>query len=220
VNPGLQTERSSHYILNYQYKKEKRLFRIEGYYKKYTDLVTFDSPYSMNAEEYGNDGYGSSQGLELFWRDGDTFKNTDYWISYSYNDSKRLYRDYPVETTPTYASAHNLSVVWKRFVPGWSSFFCVTYAMATQRPYHNPNLPGFNQGQTNLYHDISLNATYLTHIMNKEAIIHLMVNNVTGRTNIYGYEYSSSPNSDGVYERKAIVSPIRQQAVLVLVIMI
>ncbi|MCU4176214.1 TonB-dependent receptor [Marinilabiliaceae bacterium N1Y90] len=219
VNPNLQTERSSHYILNYQYKHENKLFRVEVYNKTYSQLLTFDTPFSMKPEAYHNNGYGSSQGLELFWRDGDTFKNTDYWISYSYNDSKRLYRDYPVETTPAYASAHNLSLVWKRFVPALSSFFCVTYAVASPRPYHDPNLSGYMQSRTNFYHDISLNATYLTHMLNTEAVIHLMVNNVTGRTNIYGYEFSSTQNKNGVYDRKAIVSPIRQQAVLVLMLM-
>lgn len=35
------------------------------------------------------DGDGFAKGFELFWRDKKSIKNVDYWISYSYLDSKR-----------------------------------------------------------------------------------------------------------------------------------
>ncbi|MCU4165869.1 TonB-dependent receptor, partial [Carboxylicivirga caseinilyticus] len=220
INPHLQTEQSSHLIVNYQYKNEKRLLRIEAYQKEYDRLVIFNNEFSFNPEDYTNMGYGSSNGIDLFWRDGNTFKNVDYWVSYSFNDSKRLYRDYPGEVTPPYASRHNLSMVWKQFVPAWSSFFCLTYGVASKRPYHNPNLEGFMQIKTNVYQDVSFNITYLTRVMNREAVLHLMLNNITGRKNIYGYEYRQSPDENGYYDGKAIVAPTKQQAVLVLMIML
>ncbi len=220
INPHLQAEQSSHLILNYQYKNEKRLLRIEAYKKQYDKLVTYTDEFSFNPDDFSNDGNGTSQGIELFWRDGNTFKNVDYWISYSFNDSKRLYRDYPNIATPPYASRHNLSMVWKQFIPTWSTFFCLTYGMTSKRPYQNPNLNGFMQSKTNMYHDVSFNITYLTRVMNREAVLHLMINNITGRKNIYGYEYRESPNSNGFYESKPIVSPTKQQAVLVLMIML
>src|SRR5690606_24730476 len=36
-------EKATHFILNYQYAREKQTFRMEAYYKKYDRLVTFDS---------------------------------------------------------------------------------------------------------------------------------------------------------------------------------
>ena len=45
-----------------------------------------------------------------------SIKNTDYWVSYSYLDSERNYRNYPMEAQPNFASTHNLSVVGKYFI--------------------------------------------------------------------------------------------------------
>jgi hypothetical protein len=42
-----------------------------------------------------------------------TFKNIDYWISYSYLDSKRDFMNYPMSLKPNFASEHTLSVVAK-----------------------------------------------------------------------------------------------------------
>ena len=64
---------------------------------------------------YDNDGYGYARGLDLFWRDnGYSFKDVDYWISYSYLDTKRNYRDYEIETRPSYAAEHVLSLIYKQ----------------------------------------------------------------------------------------------------------
>lgn len=218
VNSLLDAEKASHWIVNYQYRRLNRLMRIEAYRKNYRQLVTYSTAHSLNPLDYGNDGRGYSQGIDVFWRDGSTFKDTDYWISYSYNDSRRLYKDYPEEVRPSYASAHNLSVVYKRFVPAWTTFLSAGYSMASPRPFHNPNKPGFMQDATGFYHDISCSITYLTRLMNNEVVLHLMVNNLLARNNVFGYEYSNRPDTGGAYARKAIVSPVRQQAVLVLVL--
>ena len=40
--------------------------------------------------------------------------NADFWISYSFLDTKRRFLDYPIETQPTFAADSNvLSVVYK-----------------------------------------------------------------------------------------------------------
>jgi vitamin B12 transporter len=33
---------------------------------------------------FRTDGYGNAKGIELFWRDNETIRNVDYWVSYSY----------------------------------------------------------------------------------------------------------------------------------------
>ena len=35
----LESEKADHYILNFLYNKNRKLFRAEAYYKKYSDLV-------------------------------------------------------------------------------------------------------------------------------------------------------------------------------------
>lgn len=92
----LTPEKSTHSILTYQYKKDTRSFRVEVYNKKYTDLVKFENEYSFEPSNFSNSGYGYSHGIDVFWRDQKPFGKSDYWISYSWNNSKRNYRDFPV----------------------------------------------------------------------------------------------------------------------------
>jgi hypothetical protein len=82
--------KATHYIANYQKTSNDRIFRVEGFYKKYEDLV-------KTYPDYNNSGTGFAKGVELFLRDKKTFKNLDYWISYSYLDTKRDYLNYPCQ---------------------------------------------------------------------------------------------------------------------------
>ncbi|HLF33283.1 MAG TPA: TonB-dependent receptor, partial [Cyclobacteriaceae bacterium] len=219
ITGELSQESSVHYILNYQYSHNFRTFRIEAYYKDYSDLVRYSEKYSINPEAYTNSGYGMASGFDIFWRDQSTFNNTDYWISYSYLDSERKYLDFPESVTPGFASAHNLSVVYKRYIPKINSFFGITYTYASGRPYHDPNTGSFMSGRTRPYHDISFNFTYVTSVFKQMAVIHLMANNIPGFENIYGYNFSSVPDGEGRYVGRPIISPIRRQIVLAFIVM-
>lgn len=202
INNELDPERASHYILNYQVLDNKRTFRAEVYYKQYDDLVKFIQGNQYNTN---NAGSGFAKGAELFWRDNKSLKNVDYWISYSWLDTERGYLNFPVKATPSFASAHNFSVVYKHFVQKLKSQIGATYSYTSGRPYNNPNEEQFNNGKTPDYHDLSLNWSYLP---KSWMIIHLSCTNLLGRDNIFGYEYSNVKNSDGVYNSR----PIRQPA--------
>ena len=117
-------------------------------------------------------------------------------------------------------SEHNLSVVCKRFFGALRTYAAVTYSFASSRPYHNPNLDGFMNSKTNPTNDISLSLTYLLRVFGKQSLLHLMVNNLTGFNNIYGYNFSKTPNGDGVYESTPIQSPYVRQVILLLSIML
>ena len=67
--PSLDSERSDHYILNFQYRKNSRTFRVETYLKHYDHLVKYQDLYSMEPADYSNTGDGYAGGLDLFWRD-------------------------------------------------------------------------------------------------------------------------------------------------------
>lgn len=202
MNPSLEQERADHYIASYQILNNDRTFRLEAYHKQYANLVK----YGMNGGmELKNSGKGYARGAEVFWRDNRTFRRTDYWIAYSFLDTKRNYLNFPYEATPAFASAHNLSIVYKYFFTRLKTQFGASYAFASGRPYHDPNKEKFNDGKTPDYHDLSINVAWLP---KPNVIVYGSVTNITGRDNIFGYEFSSSLNDQGFYNSR----PIRQPA--------
>jgi outer membrane cobalamin receptor len=215
-SPALVPEKSTHSILTFQYKKNTRTLRIEAYNKKYSNLIKFKDEYSFEANNFTNKGTGYSNGIDIFWRDHKSFDESDYWISYSWNNSRRNYRDFPTEATPHYVSEHNLSVVYKKFFTKINTFGAVTYSFASGRPYLNPNNPDFMSDKTKPFNDLSLSLTHLTYLFNTQTVIHLIVNNVFGFNNIYGYTYSNTPNETGVYNSRPITPPSKRMAVILI----
>jgi outer membrane cobalamin receptor len=216
--PDLSPEKADHYILNFQYRKHRRTFRVEGYLKYYDELVKFASPYSPVAGDYNNDGFGRAQGIDFFWRDSESLRGSDYWISYSFLNTSRDYQDYPDSVIPSFASAHNLSVVYKRFFERLKILGGITYSFASGRPYNDPNSPVFMDGRTPAYNDISLNLTYLTTLFSKDCIIHLNITNLLGFDNVFGYSYALTPDESGTYPSQAIVPTTATMAVLMFMI--
>lgn len=198
--PGpLEYSRADHYILNFQNINEKQTFRAEAYYKNYRNLIT-------TVPDTVSNGSGYARGFDLFWRDKKTIKHADYWISYSFLDTKRKYLDYPIEATPTFAAKHTVSVVYKQTIPAVNVTVGGTYVFATGRPYENPNNSSdqFLSGRTPNFNNLSLNASWLTAIFNNFTVIALSVNNILGFDNIYSYQYPSDNAEAG---RRAIKSP-------------
>lgn len=188
-------ENADHYILNYQYLGTDRTFRIEVYYKNYNSLTkgTIQSYpfYNVPVVPFSNDGKGYAKGVDIFWRDKETFDYTDYWISYSYLDTKREYRSYPSLATPTFSAPHTFSIVAKRWIPEIASMVGLTYTFATGRPYFNPNNPEFLGDRAKNYQNLSLNASILTSVFNNFTVVFFSVDNLLGYENIYGYNFST-----------------------------
>jgi len=157
---------------------------------------------------YTNDGDGYARGIDIFWRDSYGFlKNVDYWISYSFLDTQRDYRDFPTSAIPIFASRHNISVAYKQFFPGLRSFVSSTYTFASARPYHDLNSNEFNSGRTGNYHDLSATIAYMA---TSNIGLFIMCTNIIGIDNVYGYEYSNTPSEDGIYNRRAIIPPAKR----------
>ncbi len=205
VNERLIDEKAFHAIINYQWSWGRRTFRLELYHKQYLDLVTFADRYSFEPASYSNSGSGYARGADVFWRDSESIPYMDYWISYSFMDTERLYRDFPVKSIPGYASEHNFSVVTKYFVPALRSQFGLSYRFASGRHYDDPNREGFNEGITPAYHDLSMNWSFL---VRTNFIVHFSVTNLPGRDHVFGYMYSEVPGEDGRYDG----APVRMEA--------
>jgi hypothetical protein len=204
----LGNERSSHYILNYQFIDKGKTFRIEGYYKQYKNLVKYDPDNMHDPLVYDNTGSGYARGFDIFWRDSySSFKNVDYWISYSFLDTERDYRDFPERSIPIFASKHNVSIAYKQFFPKLRSFLSGTYTYASPRPYNDPNTTGFNTGRTKSFHDLSLT---IAHMLSENIGLFFMCTNVLGVNNVFGYEYGHNMNEDGLYNQRAIIPPAKR----------
>lgn len=213
-NHALRSERAEHLIANFQYRRNSRIFRIEGYYKVYDQLVKYDSLYSIEALSYNNEGDGYAKGIDLFFRDTRTIRNGDFWLSYSLMDSKRDYRDYKLALVPSYISRHNLSVTYKHYFELTDSYLSAGYAFSSGRPYIDPNISEEEQQLTKACHSLGLSVFHFTEIFGKFTMLFAQVTNVFGSNHIYGYRYATSPDQSGTYRSEPIL-PVSKRFFLV-----
>lgn len=204
VSQQLRFERARHAMLSYQYNHDNRTLRLEAYHKTYQNLTTFDATQPLNSLGYRSNGTGYARGLDVYWRDRKTLRNTDYWVSYGLLDTRRQARQDPVLAVPTFAARHNLNVVGKYWVQQLHTQVGFTASYGSPRRYHNPTQPGYNQGRLPSYQDLSLNVSYLTRLWNQYTIVYASVSNVLGRNNVYGYRYASQAAPDGTLSRTAV----------------
>jgi hypothetical protein len=214
----LDFQQSQHFIFQVQRSTEGRSLRFEAFYKKYDELIKTQN-IIPNADQnqqvqtaFNNNGNGFAKGLELFWRDKKTFENIDYWISYSFLDSKRDFLNYPFSLKPNFASEHTISAVAKRFIPKWKTGINLSYTYAKGRPYYdiitqNDKNIIRNEGKLRDYNALNLSFNYLPNLGKKDAkaftIFVLSVSNVLGNKNIYGYNFSQNGNRSS-----AVVPPV------------
>ena len=199
---NLEAQHTQHYIMNYQYAAKDRIFRVEVYRKQYSNLVTYNDEFPDINTTFSNKGDGYAQGLDLFWRDNETLKNIDYWVSYSYLDTERKYKNYPIAATPSFANTHNLSVVGKYWINDWKSQIGFSYQYGSGRTYTDLNTPGFLQDKTRDYNSVSLNWAYL---LSPQKILYVSVNNVFAFKNVNGYQYANIPDANGNFARRELL---------------
>ena len=163
---------ADHAILSMQYSTDKTLLRIEPYYKKYHHL-----PLLCNGT-YTDEGNGMSRGVDVFFECRSLAKNLTATVSYSYNDSERLYLDYTTKRTPDYASRHNLCLSMKYAIGKTIIGLSESYASGRKFPV----------GTTPYYNSLDANITWL---VSPKVIVYSSINNILGRTNIFRF------NADG-----------------------
>lgn len=197
---NLDYAKATHYIAQYQKLTSLTTLRAEVFYKKYDNLVK--TGFQNNREQaVSNGGSGYAQGFELFWRDKKTVKNLDYWISYSYLDTKRDFLNFPMQMEPAFAAKHTANLVVKKFVTGLKTQFNANYQFATGRPYYNlqfdNNAGKFkinDQGRTIPFNSLSFSVNYLPNVFdqgaNKFTVLVLSITNVLGQNQVFGYNYS------------------------------
>lgn len=198
---ALHFQKATHYILQYEKISSNRVFRTEIFYKKYTDLLKTSTEYNQTFTAINNNGFGDAKGIEFFWRDKKTFKNFDYWISYSYLDTKRDFLNYPFALEPSFTSKHTASLVMKKFVAPLKTQFNASYTFASGRPYYDlvynndeKKYDLMESGRTKNYNNISFSINYLPTVLKPKAkafsVFVFSISNVFGFKNVYNYNFS------------------------------
>ncbi|SKB99616.1 TonB-dependent receptor [Dyadobacter psychrophilus] len=196
----LKNSAATHYILNYFIVNNNRTFRAEAFYKNYDKLFTFKG-LASTPKNIALNGSGYAKGVDFFLRDKKTVKDTDFWITYSFVDSKRKFAAYETKVQPAFAPKHNGSVVVKHFVTAMKSLLGTSWSWNSGYTYNDPNLPGEMQRKTKAYSDLSLSISYLP---KPNVILHVACSNVLGRQNVFGYQYASQPDEEGSYAGKPV----------------
>lgn len=193
-NRQLGFSRSEHYVLNYSKKANNRFFRTEVYYKKYKDLVKTFPGVTLEGDGY-------AQGLELFWRDKKSIRNLDYWLTYTYLDTKRNYLDYPESIRPSFTSPHTFTIAVKRFFQGIAANVNVSYSYAAGRPYYDIRAGSeagtriYDSGTARPYNVLNLHVSKMMTFFKKSKFrdysgFAFGANNVLGTKQVFGYNYA------------------------------
>ncbi|MDB5275933.1 MAG: TonB-dependent receptor [Ferruginibacter sp.] len=216
---GLDYSRASHYIFQYSKQTKNYTLRTELFYKKYSNLYKTDSSIGGREIAANNNGYGDARGIEFFWRDKKTIKNVDYWLSYSYLNTKRDFLNYPTAIQPSFAATHTAAFVFKRFFLPLKTQFNLSYNFATGRPYYRIAKNASDKymitdaGKTINYNSMSFSVNWLPNIGKKDArtfaVWVLGVTNVLGQNIIYNYNYSYEGS------RKEAVTPPSKRFVFI-----
>jgi vitamin B12 transporter len=195
INP----EAANHYILGYEFNNDgKLIFRIEGYYKDYKDLIV----YNTIDQSYSSRGKGIAKGIDIFFKAKIDNKFTG-WISYALTDSKR--EQYVLKlSSANYDITHSVSVVGSYNVTE-SIVTGMSLKTSTGKPYtpvtgseyipaqdiYSPFYGERNSARFPTYFRVDMNAQYIFSLLGRFAVAVIAVNNILNHKNLYGYTYNS-----------------------------
>lgn len=198
-NLRIPSESCWHYILGAYHQSAGRIYRAELYDKQYDRLIC-DRQGTLEAS---GDGY--SRGIDLYFEDAALWPNLEYRLSYSWNDSKRKYREAPVRDVPQYATRHNASLSVRYHWSSVRSIFSLTDRFASGRPYHDPNRAGYMNRVAPFYNSLDLGITFLA---SPKVIIYASASNLLGRKELYNYCWTELPEQPGRFA----AHPVRANA--------
>ncbi|MDR3286683.1 MAG: TonB-dependent receptor [Prevotellaceae bacterium] len=165
---------------SYSYVKRKTKFQIDAYYKKYKNVVTYQQGQFIN-----NDGKGYGWGADIFWKSD--FKSLEYWLSYSYNNTKKHYDYFLQSVVPSYVAQHSFNATLKYFIAPLKSLVATSYYISSGAPYYSDVSPYEKLGKTPFRSRLDASWSFLP---KQWIVVHFGCQNILGRKNIYGYEYS------------------------------
>jgi hypothetical protein len=208
-NSKLNLEEAMHYILSFQSGSvDNQLFRTEVYYKTYNHLITWEGNNKYYPQNIANNGNGYARGIDIFWRDKKTIKRFDYWVTYSFIDTKRQYQNYPEMAVPDFISKHNFSFVAKYWINAITTEVGVSLNSSSGRNYDDPSTPRFMDLKTDWYNNLSLSLSKVFFLGNQYSVLYFSVSNVLGSDPVLAYRPTSAADSNGNYQ----LTPVKQDS--------
>lgn len=198
-NPNLKSMRADHFIISYNYElNDNDNFRIEAYYKDYSNLPLEDK--TLN---YNNNGYGYAKGIDILFK-GNITRKLSGWISYGFIDTKRKWMDYKKFTSSDFDITHNFTLIAKYDV---SPEFQIgmNYKFATGKPFtpvessiyreersiYEPVYGADNSKRFPNYNRLDIRFTYLTNLFDKWfTVFYVEGMNILDIKNIFDYSYN------------------------------
>ena len=166
----------------YIYTKKSSKFQLDTYYKKYRNLPIYLEDQTLN---HSGNGYG--YGADVFWKSN--FKTLEYWLTYSFNHTRKKFDYFPEPVAPPQVAAHSFNVTLKYWMTSLKSMLSVGQFVSSGSPYYSPVYPYSKSGVTPYHSRLDVSWSFLP---KPWIIIHFGCQNVLGRKNIYGYEYSEN----------------------------
>jgi vitamin B12 transporter len=216
TNYNLKPEQATHYILGYEFNKSEGLimFRVEGYYKDYKNLVLRDRSNFL----YNSEGSGYAKGIDVFLKSS-VFNKYSTWISYAYTDSKRKQYEASNLVSANYDITHNLTFVASYNITDEITTG-LTYRISTGRPYtpvtssvfdsaynvYQPVYAEANSGRFPTYQRLDVNFQYMFSLFGRFAIAVFQINNLLNQKNLYDYTY----NYDYTQKKEIVTTNKRQ----------
>ncbi|GAB3977566.1 TonB-dependent receptor [Spirosoma terrae] len=190
---NLRFQKATHYIASYQMVRTNQLLRVELYQKTYSHLL-------RTTPDTSSTGTGYARGFEVLWKEDNRLPNVNYWVSYSFLDTKRQYLNYPVLAQPNFAATHTAATVVNVLIPSIPLNIGMTYTFASGRPYYNPNrlADQFMTDKTSAYHNVGATIAYLTHLGKANTTLAFSANNLLGSQQVFGYQYTSLNSREAV----------------------
>jgi hypothetical protein len=171
---------------SYSYVKRNSKFQIDAYYKKYKNVVTY-SQGAYRAESFANAGAGYGWGVDLFWKNN--FGLLEYWLTYSFNNTKKRYDYFSGKVAPPYVAPHSFNITLKYWIASWRSMVGSNYNISSGTPYYSNTNPYAKSGTTPFRNRLDISWSYLP---TNWIVVHFGCQNVLGYKNIYGYEYTGT----------------------------
>lgn len=204
---NLKPEEAVHYILGYEYNNDNKLiFRVEGFYKDYSNLVLFN----LRDLYYRSEGEGYAKGIDVFIKTKISNKFTG-WVSYSYLDSKRKQYEAQKLVPSKFDITNTMSLVGSYNLTD-QIVFGATLKLSTGEPYtpvtgsvydskqgvYVPIYAETNSGRFPNYSRVDINAQYIFALFGKFAVAVLALNNLLNESNIYDYTYNADYSQKNV----------------------
>lgn len=194
--------------LTYEWRpSQHHLLRFQLYDKEYKSMTLIDPLHHTNHE-----GKGYSRGFDAFWKATGLVPNIEHWISYTYTDAKRSWLRVHSLERPDFVATHTASAVIKYWCKPISSLFNLSLSYRTGMRYQDPNekSPLYYNKETPGAFSMSASYNYPFMIKKITGVVVLSVQNLFNSDPTYGYLFSKTPDSSGVYPSVRLSTPYRQ----------